>query len=324
MRKGQTAAVGVFLPSWNDVLLLELIRGFSAGSSQYPVPLAYFFGLSSSSYQSFISSMVNYRHTALISYVPAGEQDYDQTISLLQKYMREGGKVLSLNNQPYMMQNTISVDIDEGAGGRLAAEYLAGFPSLRSILLVSIDGALFNMREKAFCQCFAEAGKPVEKLRFKLLCHSNSEQVRRELVQRLLSMPKPVGIFFTSSELYSVFLLLSEEMRWRLGQDYQVVSYDLPSQLDGCHFIPRIAQPFYQLGVEAVKTMSGLLQKKRMKSMTLQPWLCESLEAYRLYQQETQPGLLDYGIENKEVKKACQHINKSVVPGRGVEIHGAG
>src|SRR5690554_4148699 len=53
LRRGRKPSVGVFLPEWPDVLLLDLIKGLSAGSDEHEIPLKFSFGMTAGAYHKF-------------------------------------------------------------------------------------------------------------------------------------------------------------------------------------------------------------------------------------------------------------------------------
>lgn len=124
LRRRKKATVGVFLPLWRDVLLLEQIKGLADGSNRYDIPLTYYFGMTADSYCRFIDSMTSFHHTGIISYVPFWDREYEKILSKLEEYMDSGGKIISLNTLRWPMKKTITLDIDDEEGGRIAADHL--------------------------------------------------------------------------------------------------------------------------------------------------------------------------------------------------------
>ncbi len=275
LSRGKKATVGVFLPPWKDVLLLELIHGLSAAGAKFSIPLTFFFGMTSESYFSFIDSMDSCCHTGLISYVPYWNQHYDKILSRLDSYIDNGGKVISLNTARWPMKKTISLDIDEAYGGELAGKYLSKIPGMQSFLLVSMDGLVYRLRDDAFCKVLQITGKPLEVYRFPSIDTILREEIIDTLCRLLAKMQKPVGIFFTSTEFAECFFHAAENLNWRYGKDFVMIGYDLPQRLGDFHPIPRIIQPFYRLGFRAVEKLGSMLHNKKVVSEIFKPELIE-------------------------------------------------
>lgn len=273
LRRGKKATVGVFLPSWEDPLLLELIRGLSDAASNFSVPLTFSFGMTAESYFRFIDSMDSYKHTGMISYVPFWDRNYERILSRLEEYIDDGGKVISLNTAGWPMKQTISLDIDEKYGGELAAKHLLQINGIRSFALASIKSQVYYLRDDAFCSVLGAAGKKIRKYQFEALRSAPPEKITGFIDSILAEAELPVGIFSTSPDFCPWILLLAARRGWTYGKDYEVVCYDRPSGFGDFHSVMRIVQPFYQIGYMSVEKLSDMLMNKAVSSEILKPKL---------------------------------------------------
>ncbi len=273
LRRGKKATVGVFLPSWEDTLLLELIRGLSDAANKLSVPLTFSFGMTAESYFRFIDSMESYRHTGMISYVPFWDRHYERILSRLQEYIDDGGKVISLNTAGWPMKQTISLDIDEKHGGELAAKHLLRFRGVRSHALVSIESQIYYLRDAAFCSALEEEGRKARKYQLEFDRSAPPEKIH-EFVEKMLSEAElPVGIFSTTPDLCPWILLGAAIRGWTYGKDYEIVCYDRSFGFGDSQPVVRIIQPFYQIGYMAVEKLSDMLMNKTVSSEILKPKL---------------------------------------------------
>ena len=94
LRKGKKSLVGVFLPMWEDVLFIELIRGLSQEANELDIPLSFHFGMKPEHYEKFLKNTLEFRHTGIISYGFA-QDDADEAARiavLLEDYIKDGGE----------------------------------------------------------------------------------------------------------------------------------------------------------------------------------------------------------------------------------------
>ncbi len=272
LRKGKKATVGVFLPEWRDVLLLELITGLSAGANRCGIPLTFHFGMNRDVYFKFIESMATYRHSAIISYVPFWDDGYSDILKRLEQYIADGGKIISLNTLNWPMTKTITLDIDDAEGGRLAAGHLAAL-KCNSYATLSITMVTGLIRHQAFEENLAPTGMPVR------FFGITTEQLNvREILaatDRMLDeCPKPVGIFCASGHDFTTYVLTRcFERGLRPGVDFHLVGYDHGPR-DGDYIpTPRIIQPFTRLGELAMDKLQDLLADNEVTSEILKPTL---------------------------------------------------
>ncbi len=271
LRKKQKPVVGVFLPSWNDTLLLELIHGLTEGSGLYDIPLSFHFGMTAESYSAFIDSMTSFQHTGIISYVPYWDKGFEKTLRKLDEYLNNGGKVISLNTLNWPMKKSVTLDMDDECGGWLAGRYLAE-KKLSSYAVLSMKSAdcVYSLRENKFsesCENF-DPGKKVRIYRVKESIFPES------MIGRMLDEAEfPVGMMCVYSKFSSAILLECQKRNLVYGKDFYLVCYDKCLYSGDFFQVPGIIQPFHQLGVLAIKKLRSLLAGDVVESEKLKPIL---------------------------------------------------
>lgn len=273
LRRRKRATVGVFLPPWRDVLLLELIKGLADGSNRYEIPLTYHFGMTADSYCSFIDSMTSFQHTGIISYVPFWDREYERILSKLEEYMGSGGKIISLNTLKWPMKKTITLDIDDEAGGRLAADYLLGVDPA-SYAVFSSATLTHDLREYAFCGRIRGKKGEADLSVF----HVAENELRREFIlpeiDRMLDqMKRPAGMMTVCTEFTGLILTSCEKRGWKYGADFELVGYDFAPRYGDYIQVSRVVQPFREMGSLAMDKLYHLLLGDEVQSEILKPIL---------------------------------------------------
>lgn len=271
LRKKQKPTVGVFLPSWRDELLLELIHGLSEEAEKYDIPLSFHFGMTAESYGAFINSMTSFQHTGIISYVPYWDKGFEKTLRKLDEYLNNGGKVISLNTLNWPMKRSVTLDMDDECGGWLAGKYLAEkkLSSYAVLSLISTD-CLYSLREKKFaesCENF-DPGKRIRTYRVRGSLFSES------MIDRMLDESEfPLGMMCVHSMFAPAILLECQKRNLVYGKDFYLVCYDECLVSGNSFQLPGIIQPFHQLGVLAIKKLRSLLAGDVVESEKLKPIL---------------------------------------------------
>ena len=278
LRQRKKATVGVFLPPWRDVLLLEQIKGLADGSNRYDIPLTYYFGMTADSYCSFIDSMTSFHHTGIISYVPFWDREYEKILSKLEEYMASGGKIISLNTLKWPMKKTITLDIDDEAGGRIAADYLLE-KNPASYAVFTSETLTHDLRESAFCGRIREKKSSAELSVF----HIAENELKREFIlseiNRMLDQVKrPAGIMTVCTEFTGLILTSCEKRGWKYGVDFELVGYDFAPRYGDYIQVPRVVQPFREMGSLAMDKLYHLLLGDEVQSEILKPILQEGGE----------------------------------------------
>lgn len=273
LRLRKKATVGVFMPPWRDVLLLEQIKGLADGSNRYEIPLTYYFGMTADSYCSFIDSMTSFQHTGIISYVPFWDREYEKILSKLEEYMNSGGKIISLNTLKWPMKKTITLDIDDETGGRLAADYLLGADPASYAVFSSVTHTN-DLRVYAFCGRIREKKSEADLSVFKIAENElRREFILREINQMLDQMKRPAGIMTVCTEFTGLILTSCEKRGWKYGTDFELVGYDFAPRYGDYIQVPRVVQPFRELGSLAMDKLYHLLHGDEVQSEILKPIL---------------------------------------------------
>ncbi len=273
LRRRKKAMVGVFLPLWRDVLLLEQIKGLADGSNRYDIPLTYYFGMTADSYCRFIDSMTSFHHTGIISYVPFWDREYEKILSKLEEYMDSGGKIISLNTLRWPMKKTITLDIDDEEGGRIAADHLLE-KNPASYAVFTSATLTHDLREAAFCGRIREMKSDAELSVF----HIAENELKREFIlpeiDRMLDQVKrPAGIMTVCTEFTGLILTSCEKRGWKYGADFELVGYDFAPRYGDYIQIPRVVQPFREMGSLAMDKLYHLLLGDEVQSEILKPIL---------------------------------------------------
>lgn len=273
LRRRKKAMVGVFLPLWRDVLLLEQIKGLADGSNRYDIPLTYYFGMTADSYCRFIDSMTLFHHTGIISYVPFWDREYEKILSKLEEYMDSGGKIISLNTLRWPMKKTITLDIDDEEGGRIAADHLLE-KNPASYAVFTSATLTHDLREAAFCGRIREMKSDAELSVF----HIAENELKREFIlpeiDRMLDQVKrPAGIMTVCTEFTGLILTSCEKRGWKYGADFELVGYDFAPRYGDYIQIPRVVQPFREMGSLAMDKLYHLLLGDEVQSEILKPIL---------------------------------------------------
>lgn len=275
LRKGEKSFVGVFLPMREDVLIVELIRGLSHAANQLEIPLSYYFGMEPESYGKFLNDTLKLRNTAIITCSPSEENITEFPIirKHLTRYMEKGGKVISISTSSSQIPNTVSLDFDDAYGGKLAARYLAS-RSCRSYATFSYGLKLAALRCPTFRDELAGFFPDVSVRNYAVDClmpHS----AWLSLIDRLFEEnPLPVGIFVAKGGDFCNYILTRGlERGLRPEKDFILAAYDRPLRYGDCYPIARIIQPYYELGVLAVKKFDELRSGHQAVSEQLLPEL---------------------------------------------------
>ncbi len=274
LRKKQKPIVGVFLPSWNAPLLLELIHGLSEGAQMHDIPLSYHFGMTADSYRAFIDSMTSFHHTGIISYVPYWDKEFKKTLSKLDAYLNNGGKVISLNTLNWSMKKSITLDMDDECGGWLAGKYLAEkkFASY-SVLSLNVSDFVYALRERKFSETcnLLDPGKKV--VIHRINCAMSQTETVSEVIDNMLDNAVfPLGMMSVCADFAPAIMQACLDRKLVYGKDFDLICYDRALGRDLLP-IPRIIQPFKQLGLLAINKLSSLLAGYEVSSEMLKPIL---------------------------------------------------
>ncbi len=270
LRKGQAPAVGVFLPDWRDALLYELVMGLSEGAMEYDIPLSFHFGMSMESYCSFISRMTKRRHTGIISYVPYLTKEYSSIVKKLKAYQADSGRIITVNPHNFELGNRVSVGIDDKHGGNLAADYLLG-QECRSYAVFYFESYNNQLRAESFFDELQSSGHDVKLFQLPSMPLFSPRELLEKFEQMLSELAKPIGVFLTSGTLCNY--LIPHCLTKGFQADIRFVGYDWQPRLGEYLPIPRVVQPFRELGRLAMEKMNDVLSGEDEDSALLQPRL---------------------------------------------------
>lgn len=260
LRKGKKSLVGVFLPMWEDVLFIELIRGLSQEANELDIPLSFHFGMKPEHYEKFLKNTLEFRHTGIISYGFA-QDDADEAARiavLLEDYIKDGGKVISISAGTTRIRDAVTLNFDDDQGGRLAARYLVSRHCRRYEAFVYGE-QLARQRCRPFAwelkQLVPEA-VPRDHIVDCLMPRSQWTTVIDSIFDE---GELPVGIFVAKGGDFCNYVVIRAlERGLRPEKDFFIVAYDHPARYGDCYPIARIIQPYYEIGGLAVRKFDEL------------------------------------------------------------------
>ena len=205
-------------------------------------------------------------------------REYEKILSKLEEYMASGGKIISLNTLKWPMKKTITLDIDDEAGGRIAADYLLE-KNPASYAVFTSETLTHDLRESAFCGRIREKKSSADLSVF----HITEQKLKREFIlseiNRMLDQVKrPAGIMTVCTEFTGLILTSCEKRGWKYGVDFELVGYDFAPRYGDYIQVPRVVQPFREMGSLAMDKLYHLLLGDEVQSEILKPILQEGGE----------------------------------------------
>lgn len=271
LRKGKKPAVGIFLPEWRDILLLEFMQGLSDGANRLDIPLSFHFGLTQESYSEFIDSMTAYSNTGIISYVPYWMKDYSEISEKISTYINAGGKVIAINSQIPWIDKVLTLNMDEIHGGKLAAEYLLA-KNCKSYVSLSFENKINSMRIESFQKELHKNNKKFTSYEFPSTGDFNYDDLYRQIACLILQNPEvPFGIFAASNSFCTNSINYLNDKGLKIGRDFEFISYDYEAKYGDYFPVARIIQPFYNLGKLTMEKLDSLLTGASELSEILKP-----------------------------------------------------
>jgi len=274
LRKGKLPVIGVFLPPWKGYLICELIMGISAAADKCGLPLNFHFDMSLDSYGKFIDSMKGNGNSGIISYVPklcSGPNE--EIINKIISYKADGGKIVFLNTLDYNFEGIPSVNVSEEHGGKLAAEYLLS-KNCRHFHAFYFTSAIYTARANGFSKYLEERGIKAElKGFFGPKPGDYKEIIKAANMIFKKAPPVSAGIFATADVISKYILHEAAINRTVPGKDFHIVSYDKTVSENGPYEPPRIIQPFYDIGYNALIKLNSIIENKEEKNEILNPFL---------------------------------------------------
>ena len=171
------------------------------------------------------------------------------------------------------MKKTITLDIDDEAGGRLAADYLLRVDPA-SYAVFSSATLTHDLREYAFCGRIRGKKSEADLSVF----HVAENELRREFIlpeiDRMLDqMKRPAGMMTVCTEFTGLILTSCEKRGWKYGADFELVGYDFAPRYGDYIQVPRVVQPFREMGSLAMDKLYHLLLGDEVQSEILKPIL---------------------------------------------------
>lgn len=272
LRRKKKPTIGVFLPDWRDLLLYELVAGLSESSNNYDIPLSVHFGLTLEAYSHFINAMTEHRHLGLISYVPFLTKDYSKIIDKLKYYQNDGGRIILVNPYNDELSCCMVAKIDEARGGFLAAEYLGAQPCSR-YAVIGFDNLICRARAESFTRELSKTGKETEVIQIPSTANFNVAELISHVDRLTSENESPVGIFSATSAFCSYIVARCLEQGIEIGNQVKIVGYDHVPRYGEYAPIPRIIQPFRELGRLVVAKMESILNGNHEDTLQLEPEL---------------------------------------------------
>jgi LacI family transcriptional regulator len=272
LRKKKKPVIGIFIPNWNDAQLLELINGLSQGAEKLGLPLNFYFGLSRDDYSNFLDNMITDSQSGIISFVPYWKFDYEEISAKIKKYISLGGNVVTLNSPMPWIEKAVSLRMDENHGGELVAEYFLE-RSCESYVMVRFDKERHQMRSNGFCEKIKAAGYEVIQLVYPSQMEFDENILRKDLNLIMKKVKSRVGIFCATRGFVNFVIAESIKHNLTINKEIQLLSYDRESHFGEFTKLPRIIQPFNEMGVLAMEKLHGLLTAGNPESEILKPSL---------------------------------------------------
>ncbi|MCK5843443.1 MAG: LacI family DNA-binding transcriptional regulator [Victivallales bacterium] len=260
MRRGRSAAIGVFLPSYSNSHIADLVMGMSEVANKHGFPVSLNFGLTLDSYEAFFRSNIANPSSGIISYPFAIDADAEVE-RLFASYIESGGKGLLLNASG--PRGVPVLRMDDAFGARIAAKRLMSRGCERYF---AVGG--FSARTEAF---FAEiVGRGGE-------CAEIALDDLDELSLIIDAAEFPVGFFAVTDEIAIVLMNRLRRLGFKIGSDVLVIGYDdlhLTALLDPS--LTTIHQSFRQQGARSVEKLLNMIYGKEESADELTvPFLVE-------------------------------------------------
>jgi LacI family transcriptional regulator len=219
----QTGRIGVITPFFTAPSFAQRLRGVASALSRSNHELVIYTVDSASRLQGYISSLplTGNLDGLIIMSLPIQDNDTQRMI--------EHGLETVLIEYPHPLLN--SVEIDDEAGGRLAAEFLLGKGHRRLAFIGDIDPeeefALRPIRKRlsGFAQRLMEAGVPLptEHVRFA----TNTQEESRRAARELLMLEGPPTAIFAAADIQAISVVkAARQMGFDVPNRLAVLGFD--------------------------------------------------------------------------------------------------
>lgn len=261
LKKGKSPAIGVFLPTYSNRLIADLIMGLSECANENGFPVNYYFGLTLENYLDFFSKCTDLSLPGIITY-PELLLRENVIMEKLREYRAQHGSVVLLNSEENIDEGIITVSHDNHAGGGIAAEHLIR-KSCKSFLNLSY----FQGRSEGFSERVKSSGRKAVNVSMETL-KSQMNGFRKNAEKF------PVGIFATTDEFALKAIKLLKNSGWHVGSDVLVVGYDdlgLTELFDPP--LTTVHQCFLEEGRIAMSKLVNMIYGKTESNLKIQPHL---------------------------------------------------
>jgi len=258
MRRGRSAAIGVFLPDYSNRLISDLVIGISESANKYGFPLNFYFGLNYESYASFINKNIKNPSSGIISY-PYEIEANSRIDSLFKTYLSAGGNGILLNTT---RQQTVPVlYMHEEHGSRCAAKCL-----LKRDCYQYFAAEGFSERIVPFTDYMKEKGER---------CRTFKIDKIVEIIKQLEGQNgSSAGIFATTDKIALLIMKEINNSTLKIGKDIFIVGYDdleLTALIDPP--LTTVHQPFKIQGIRAVEKLINMLYGNKEENEAVIPYL---------------------------------------------------
>lgn len=261
LKKGKSPAIGVFLPTYSNRLIADLIMGLSEKANEKGFPVNYYFGLTVENYLDFFSRSEDLSHPGIITYPDLLLRE-NIIMEKLREYRAKHGSVLLLNSDEIIDDEITSVANDNYVGGGMAAEQLIR-KSCRTFLTLSY----FKGRSEGFKDLLKSSG------------HKAATVEIENLKNRMAALKKdpsgkPVGIFAVTDELALKAIKILKNSGWHIGSDALVIGYDDLGLTELCDPpLTTVHQCFLEEGRLAMEKLVNMIYGKKEENIKIKPHL---------------------------------------------------
>ncbi len=264
LKYGRVPEIGVFLPDFNNSLILDIVRGCSEAAREAGFPLSFFFDQEVDNFSCFMRDTIGRKNCGIITCAPELELA-GESFKLISSYCDAGGYVVLIDNckrDPVSSLRAAEVLVDDEYGGVLAAKRLLECGCEKFFLQAPRRPRAFG-----FVRMIEAAGKEVIWL-------PKSEDGTGELFQMLMNHSGTAGVFCSSDRLairlYSRLAGAGEIP----GHRIKLIGYDDTYNSDVLSpALTSIKQPFFESGRLAVKYLLDMIYNRPIVPEILKPVL---------------------------------------------------
>ncbi len=264
LKYGRVPEIGVFLPNFNNSLILDIVRGSSEAAREAGFPLSFFFDQQIGSFGSFMHDTIGRKNCGIITCAPELEA-VEKSFNLIKNYCDAGGYVVLIDNCKRGLVSSLratEVLVDDEYGGVLAATRLLECGCENFFLQAPRRPRAFG-----FVRYLEAAGREVTWL-------PKSEAGTGELFQMLMNYSGKAGVFCSSDRLairlYSRLAGAGEIP----GNRIKLIGYDDTYNSDVLSpALTSIRQPFFESGRLAVKYLLDMIYNRPIEPEILKPVL---------------------------------------------------